>query len=216
MNEVQEILSEMQDVVAQMVAKHGVDRIITPEIVRERVTHYLAVGKKELEACGPDNEHPDRSDFAPMATVFTATGSEVNLCVGWPDGRKKAYMMALSEMCKTLLAQGVIFRNVCVAANMEMIAKAMEITLPDPRDRQKYDYFEEKMWRWMDKNFKSRRLAALPAEMRADCLVVSAMGPRLPDCGTTAMYEWKNGKLEFTDAPPSLQMRMELIPRWWQ
>jgi hypothetical protein len=214
-HEFQDVLDEMQQMMAESLARTGIERVITQEILVQLVDKYLDVAKKELEEIGPE-EDPDRSDYVPMATVLDGRGGELNIRCGWPDGKKRAMMFALSETCRTILAQGVIFRNVMTAANMEQIAKAMELNMPDPRNRQKVEYFEERMWKWIASNYGKARLAALPPELRWDGIVVAGFGPKLKECGRTSIYRWRDGKVEFEDAPPGYEMHIELIPRWWQ
>jgi hypothetical protein len=206
----------LTDAVAQHVNENGVKRTITQEILKERCRHYTEVARQELEACGPE-DNPDSSDFCPTATIFMADGWEIpTLRVGFKDGQKRAKMYALSQMCKTLLVQAVILRIVATNADVLKLAKAMGLEPPDPRNRQKVEYFEERMWKWIEKNYGRERLSALPPELRTDCIMVGGMGPKLQDAGAVTEYRWENGKLVCEKTMEDGEMRVSMIPRWWQ
>lgn len=209
---------------ALFIVEHGRRQELTREHLRQRILHYLEVGKQDLEACGPD-QSPYSSGFVSTVTIFGPGGEEANCPVPFRDAaEKRARMRGVSETCKIVLAQAVIFRTVATMANMAQIAAAMHLNAPDPRDndRQKVDYFEQRMWNWIERNYGEPRLAALPPEFRKDSLVVSAMGPRVPDLGAGVEYEWRAGKLIFDDHGGETtdmehcSMRLNLIPRWWQ
>jgi hypothetical protein len=209
-------LDALTDAVVQHLNEHGVQRTITQEILKERCLHYAGVARQELEACGPEDT-PDSSDFCPTAAVFMADGWEISsLRVGFRPGQKGAMMRALSQMCKTVLAQAVILRIVATTANMLQIAEAMHLNVPDPYDRQKVRYFEERMWPWIEKNFGKQRLSALPPEFRCDTIMVGGMGPKLADEGAMVPYRWEHGKLICEEPMTDGEVRMEMIPRWWQ
>jgi hypothetical protein len=210
-----EFLDELQQIMAERLVARGVERVITDDILKEIVDEWLEVGKKELEAIGPeDPSTPDSSKFVARATILTGTGHEADVSVAWNEGHKKRMMYALSETCKTTLAQGVVFRNVVTIANSSELAKRIGLNHPDPTDYQKMRYFEERMWKWIEQNYGKQRLAALPPELRADGLICCGMGPKLHDYGKMLPYQWVNGKLEFGEAQG--HMMMMLIPRWWQ
>lgn len=209
-------LQEIQDLVAKLTIQEGVRRVITQDVLKERCQHYMQVAKQELAKIGPEPD-PDSSDFVAKATIFNAAGTEGTIPVGWAEGHKREMMYRLSQTCETLLAQAVITRNVATLANMQQVAKAMELNLPDPRDRYRYNYFEERMWKWITKNFGKPRLAALPPELRLDVILVAGMGPKLDDFGLTSQYRWESGKLVTEDLPSDgCEMQFTLIPRWWQ
>lgn len=208
-------LEELQTLIAEAAIKFGVQRVITQEVLQERCQHYLQIAKQELEAIGPEND-PDSSAYTPVATVFGQMGQEGNVKIGYHRGEKRNMMYALSDTCKTLLAQAVIVRHVATAANMHQIGKAMGLNPPDPHNRQKVKYFEERMWKWIEKNYGRQRLSALPAEFRHDIIFVAGMGPKLEDCGTGCTYQWENGKFVTKDAPPGMECIQSMIPRWWQ
>jgi hypothetical protein len=211
-----EDLDALSQLVAEHTIEHGVERIITQEILQERCRHYTEVAKQELEKCGPESDN-DRSDFCPTATVFGASGVEAsNVRVGFKDGQKRQMMYALSQTCKTLLAQAVVFRMVATACNLPEVAKAMGLNMPDPRDRQKMRYLEERMWKWIEKNYGRERLSALPPELRKDVIWVCGIGPKLKDAAVITEYRWENGQLVFNRSFEEGEMRMEMIPRWWQ
>jgi hypothetical protein len=214
------ITREDLDVISELIAAntilHGVDRVITQEVLKERCRHYTEVAKRELQECGPSSDN-DSSGFTPTATVFGANGLEApNVRVGFEDGQKRRMMRALSETCKTMLAQAVILRIVATTANTLTLAKAMELNMPDPYDRQKMKYFEERMWKWIEKNYGRQRLSALPPEYRTDVIMVGGMGPKLRDTGTMTEYRWENDKLICGETLEDGEVRMEMIPRWWQ
>jgi hypothetical protein len=209
-------LDWLQQAIAENTIEHGVDRIITPEIFSERLRHYLGVAKLEVEAIGPETD-ADNSNYKAQATIFGARGEEANVCVAFGTNTKRQKMWALSQTCRITLAQGVIFRDAMTGANMEQIAKAMGLHHPDPFDRQKVEYFEAKMWKWIKQNYGKARLAALPPEMRWDGIVVAGFGPKLPEAGLTSRYWWENGRIQFQDVPSEhYGIRVSLIPRWWQ
>jgi hypothetical protein len=210
-------LDELQQLVAEHTIKHGVHRVITDEIFTERIQHYLGVAKKELEAIGPETI-PDDSSYKPMATIFGAQGDESEICVAFGRNEKQRKMFALSEICRITLAQGVIFRNVMTGANMQKIMQQMGLDpdLLDHRNHQKMAYYEERMWKWIEKNYGEPRLAALPPEFRWDGIVVAGFGPKLREQGLVSRYRWENGKLQLEDSPPDYGVHISLIPRWWQ
>jgi hypothetical protein len=209
-------LQELQQLIAELTIGHGVERIITQEILEERCLHYFEVAKKELEEIGPEPD-PDHTDFQPIATVFGARGEEARrVPCGFTSGQKRRMMYALSKTCETILAQALILRHVGTIADMRQIAKAMHLNEPDPYNRQKMKYFEERMWKWIEQNYGRQRLAALPPEFRHDVLFVMGMGPKLKDCGCMAVYRWKDGHF-IIDAPRiDGEVRMMLVPRWWE
>jgi hypothetical protein len=212
---IKKLLDELQSVIIAHIAERGVKRVITQEIFEELLAKWYARGKKELEGYGPE-ESSEASDFNARATILTADGYEADINVAYGEGMKRRMMFALSETCRAMLAQGVIFRNVYTGAKMEELAKRMGLNLPDPNNHQKMDYFEDKMWTWIEKNYGKPRIAALPAELRFDGLIVAGFGPKLHEHGLTGNYRWKDGKIEWTDFPPEGECRIELIPRWWQ
>lgn len=211
-----EDLEHFSDMIAALTIAHGVDRIITQDILRERCRHYTEVAKKEVEEAGPQ-ENPDSSGFTPTATVFAANGLEApNVRVGFKDGHKRHMMYALSQTCKTMLAQAVILRIVATTVDTRKVAAAMGREMPDPRNRQKWNYFEERMWKWIEQNYGKQRLSALPPELRRDCIVVGGMGPKLQDECILTEYRWENGKLVCGEVMEGGEARMEMVPRWWQ
>lgn len=211
-----EDLEHFSDMIAALTIAHGVDRIITQDVLRERCRHYTEVAKLEVEEAGPQ-EDSDRSDFTPTATVFGASGVEApNVRVGFKDGQKRRLMWALSQTCKTMLAQAVILRIVATVADTRKIAEKMGREMPDPRNRQKFDYFEKRMWDWIAQNYGKERLSALPPELRGDCIVVGGMGPKLQDECIVTPYRWENGKPVFDETEFGGEARMEMVPRWWQ
>lgn len=207
-------IDQLSDLIAEMTVKHGVQRVITQEVLEERCRHYLQVAKQELEACGPE-ESTDSSKFMTTATVFGSRGEEApNVRIPFKGSMGKYHVVhALSETCKTMLAQAVILRMVGTGANSDQLAKAMHLNPPETL--QQFDYFHERCMKWMEKNLGSRRYADLPAELRRDIIMVCGMGPKLKDAGIVCMYRWENGKLIFGEEEQQ-QMKMEMIPRWWQ
>lgn len=191
-------------------------RIVTQELLRERCRHYMDVAKQELENCGPE-ESTDRSRFEPRVAIFGPLGEEAsNIPIGFKDVREKyARMHALSDTCKALLVQAVVVRMVGTAVNAGEIAKKMGLNIPT--DEQKSHYFNERMLRWMEKEYGTRRFAGLPPELRKDSIIVSGIGPKLGDCGIAVEYHWENDKLVFGDPThESSTVHFEMIPRWWQ
>jgi len=211
-----EDLKVLQQIIAEAVVKGGVERIITQDILKERCSHYMQIAKQELEACGPE-ESSDESKFCTTLTVFGARGEEApTVRIGFKGtAEKHAHMYAVSEMCRTILAQAIIIRMVGTTVDTDEIAKVMELN--PPRTSQQADYFHEKMRKWMKRTYNTDRFAGLPLELRNDFIIVSGMGPKVEDCGVICMYRWENGKLIFEpERMEAMEMRNEMVPRWWQ
>lgn len=191
-------------------------RVITQEVLRERCRHYLDVAKQELQECGPDPS-TDFSRFEPRVAIFGPLGEEArNVGIGFKNGAEKyARMQALSNTCRALLVQAVVLRMVGVAVNAEKVAQRLGLNIPD--NAEKARYFNDRMRKWMEKEYHTQRYAGLPPEFRTDSLMVTGIGPKLEDWGIAVKYHWDNGKLVFGDTThESSTVRLDMVPRWWQ
>jgi hypothetical protein len=216
-------LEEFSAWFAEAVARSGAAVPVTVEQVRERLVHYMDVAKQELAAIGPE-ESSQSSDFKPTATIIGPHGGDGDICIAFQQGHKRRMMQALSDTCHISLAQAVIVRMASTIANFAQIGEDIGLKMPeDPRNnRQKLEYFNERVFKWMRQQFGSTHLGDLTKKYRHDALVVSAIGPRVPDMGLLTIYKWNDGKLEFKDARGKDGewifdgMVNEMIPRWWQ
>lgn len=208
-------IDALQQAIAEQVAAHpeGV-RLVTEEILRERLQYYAQQSVEEARRIGPESD-PDTSDFVAKVAIFGAHGQEArNINCGFTTENKRHRMAVVAEVCRVTLAQGLIFRNNGTVANSSKLAEMMGLNHPDPHDRQKMDYFESRMWKWIKSNYGKERLAALPPELRRDCLFIFGMGPHLPELGIMLEYQWKDGIMT-TEGGEIRPMQNSLIPRWW-
>lgn len=192
--------------------------IVDAEYIRGRVFHYFDVGKREIEAIGPET-NADTSDFCPVGTVISPAGQEASVPLGHnsaADKRKK--MWAVSQACKIMSASALLVRFAGTSVKVEKIAKEIHLHPPHPMDRVKYQYFEDKLFEWVEKKTGQRRLGGLPREYTQDALIVSAIGPGLTDIGLFGKYEWRDGKLimgEPDGTGQGWQAEFSMVPKWW-
>lgn len=210
-------LDTLQTMIAEKLAENPGDiKVVTEQVVRDRIKYEGKRALEELRRIGPEND-ADETAFSAKVTIFGPRGEVGTVPCGFNQRTKHPMMQAVSEVCKTVFAQALILQTAGTFADVPTLGKHMNLNVPDPRDRQKMDYFEEKMWAWIKSNYGEPRIAKLPPHLRYDCIMFFAMGPKVPIIGGAIQYRWENGVLVSSDKPmDGMGVQSSLIPRWWQ